>query len=738
MYVVNSDICFRAMESRRADPLCVLVLTVIVVIGTAMADDTPEKSGDHETTTKDGCRVRPGSHGVGVEVECSGLRLGYIPKDLPTDLRSLIMRDNNITRMSDYVLHNHSQLTSLDLSRNNLQGLGAHAFIGLSRLEKLDLTHNKLCMDNDTFPVGLFSGMTSLRRLTLTSNTCKTQHSEYPADALADLPALEYLSLTGIPVVRLGVGFSRLASLKTLVFAGQGCKMPVVRNVTFLSLMNAKLSHLCIKACHLETLEAGALKPLSRLKTLNLACNQNVNFRNVYAAIINVKNMTLNTLVVDDVTPTSLPLVKETFKHNAFTDVERLSIRANYITEVDVRMFRPLKRLTHINIGYNVIMRMLPEVNSTEALLSTLFGLNLDVVDISDTFTSMAVYRRRYCFREARPSEEDPPDPTEYFFRKPPSYADVDFSRPSRQQRIVASYHGKKDPVPIPPSVQVIYADNANVKASRGATFSVATYNDVVVLNISHNPHITRVGIVRGLRHCQVLDARNCSINTIRRGALSDMRMLKYLLLMDNNIGNNGHDLSGMFDGLSALETLDLSGNAISHIHASAFSSLSNLRSLSLSGNHLTSISFRFSGLRHLSVINLADNNIRYIAPWSKAKARSSHRCVFIDLCCNPVQVRNPFGCKNGVATCREATCRKGIYNDENNATSHSRANHITGMNETLMVSLVTTAAVSVAIMLFVIAVIVSNDHRRTRFIGWLRRFPRIGRYRQLDTSVEM
>ena len=292
------------MESRRADPLYLLVLTVIVVVGTAKAINTPGQYGDHETTTIDGCRVRPADHGVGVEVDCSGVRLGYIPKNLPTDLRSLIMRDYNITRLSDYVLQNHSQLTSLDMSRNNLQGLGPHAFIGLSRLEKLDLTYNKLCMDNDTFPVGLFAGMTSLRRLTLTSNTCKTQHSEYPADALAHLPALEYLSLTGIPVVLLGVGFSRLASLKTLVFAGQWCKMPVVRNVTFISLRNANLSYLCIKACHLETLEAEALKPLSRLKTLNLACNQNVDFRNVYAAIINVKNMTLNTLVVDDVTPT--------------------------------------------------------------------------------------------------------------------------------------------------------------------------------------------------------------------------------------------------------------------------------------------------------------------------------------------------------------------------------------------------------------------------------------------------
>ena len=160
---MKCGVCFIPMESRRADPLYVLVLNVIVVVGTAKAINTPEQYGDHETTTKDGCRVRPAGHGVGVEVECSGLRLGYIPKDLPTNMRSLIMRDNNITRLSDYVLQNHSQLTSLDLSRNNLQGLGAHAFSGLSRLEKLDLTYNKLCMNNDTLYLFVGSGCKTSR-----------------------------------------------------------------------------------------------------------------------------------------------------------------------------------------------------------------------------------------------------------------------------------------------------------------------------------------------------------------------------------------------------------------------------------------------------------------------------------------------------------------------------------------------------------------------------------------------
>ena len=51
---MKCDVCFRPMESRRADPLYLLVLTVIVFVGTAKAINTPEQSGDHETTTKTG------------------------------------------------------------------------------------------------------------------------------------------------------------------------------------------------------------------------------------------------------------------------------------------------------------------------------------------------------------------------------------------------------------------------------------------------------------------------------------------------------------------------------------------------------------------------------------------------------------------------------------------------------------------------------------------------------------
>ena len=634
-------------------------LFVIVIVARAVTTDgTRAPPGNQLTTTsRDGCRIQPADRGVGVNVDCSDLRLGYIPNDLPTDMHRLTMRRNNITRLNDYSLEKYTQLTSLDLSRNELRALDVHAFSGMSRLEQLDLTYNKLCLNNKTYPVGLFSGMTSLWRLTMTSNICNTRHTEYPAETLAQLSNLEYISLTGIPTSQLGEGFGQLTNLKSLVFAGQGCNMPVVRNMTFSNLRNVTLSHLCIKACRLRTMEAGALKPLPHLKTLNLACNQEVGFFQVYTAIKTATSMKLKTLVLDDVDPVAVALAKEHFEHNAFTDVERLSIRANYIMSVDVRICRPLKNLTDFNIGYNTITSMQPKVNSSEALFTTLFSLHLDVIDVSYVFGNISTYRRRYCFREAMSEEEDPPDPTEYFFRGRPPYDDLDYSRPRPPTKPLVSEMTKqeeKERLTIPPSIQIIYADNIGLKSSRTSTaaLNVTRDNDVVVMNVSGNPQFTAVGPFHGLRRCQVVDLRRCAIEYISPGALSDMPMLKYLFLMDNKIGKKATNLRGTFDGLPSLEVLDLSSNNISQIHASAFAGLTNLRTLSLRGNQLTSVSFDISGLRHLTTINLADNNINYIDPKFLADTKRMHIDVDVELRGNQRNTHHPWLVVGVIASC--------------------------------------------------------------------------------------
>ncbi|KAK2175254.1 hypothetical protein NP493_742g01038 [Ridgeia piscesae] len=605
------------MPPRAAAARRLLVFVVAIVAHGATTEGAVAPTGDQRiTTSKDGCRIQPARDGVGVDVDCAGLRLGHIPDDLPRHTSRLKMRRNNIIQLDGRPFEIYTELTSLDLSRNGLEYVGANVFAGVWRLEELDLTYNHLCMNKSTFSVELFSNMKSLRRLTMTSNAC-SQHVEYPDEALGKLTNLEFLSLTGIPTPRLGDGFGRLTKLKTLAFGGYTCNMPILKNETFYSLRNVKLSHLALKTCRLMTLEAGALEPLSHLTTLNLACNKMVKFINVYNAIIAVKDMKLKTIVIDDVEPDAMVLSQERFAHNAFTNVERLSIRANYIMEVDVRIMRPLKMLTHLNIGYNAIIAMRPALNSSEALFTTLFGLPLDVIDTSDVFTDLTVYRHRYCFREATSEDEDPTDPTEYFFRQPPPLVDLNFTRVRPSARPSAGHMTEKEEhkrLTIPPSIQVIYADHVYAvdAARKTAKLNMSTDNDIVVLNISYNP-FSAIGPIRGLHRLQLADISHCAVETITKGAFSDIRMLKYLYLNGNKIGTNGTNLKGAFDGLSSLEVLDLSGNAISQIHVSAFSSLTNLRVLSLQGNRLASVSFNISGLRHLTSLNLADNHITHI-----------------------------------------------------------------------------------------------------------------------------
>ena len=131
MYAVNCVVCFSTMPPRGSVSCCLFL--IVIVACAVMADGTRTPPGD-------GCRLQPADRDVGVNVDCSDLRLGYFPNDLPTDMRRLTMRRNNITRLNDYSFEKYTQLTALALSHNDLHALCVSAFSGLSRLQQLDLT----------------------------------------------------------------------------------------------------------------------------------------------------------------------------------------------------------------------------------------------------------------------------------------------------------------------------------------------------------------------------------------------------------------------------------------------------------------------------------------------------------------------------------------------------------------------------------------------------------------------
>uniref|UniRef100_A0A3B1KID2 LRRCT domain-containing protein n=1 Tax=Astyanax mexicanus TaxID=7994 RepID=A0A3B1KID2_ASTMX len=109
-----------------------------------------------------------------------------ILNQLPPNLTSLTISENNITMIKPQSFANLSSLLRLDLSRNNLLSLHRSTFYQLSSLEFLDLSSNFLL----NLP---FHSLTQLQHLDLSFNSLDS----LPLGLLDGLQALVWLSLAG-------------------------------------------------------------------------------------------------------------------------------------------------------------------------------------------------------------------------------------------------------------------------------------------------------------------------------------------------------------------------------------------------------------------------------------------------------------------------------------------------------------------------------------------------------------
>lgn len=108
-------------------------------------------------------------------------------------------------------------------------------------------------------------------------------------------------------------------------------------------------------------------------------------------------------------------------------------------------------------------------------------------------------------------------------------------------------------------------------------------------------------------RSLQVLKIKNNQLNSIPDGALTGMEKLRKLILSDNQLKLNSV-YQGAWMELSALTTLDLSGNALSHIPSDLPESLEYLY---LQSNHISSVpASSFEGTPNIKGIFLRFNRI--------------------------------------------------------------------------------------------------------------------------------
>ncbi|VDI69695.1 carboxypeptidase N regulatory subunit [Mytilus galloprovincialis] len=188
-----------------------------------------------------------------------------------TKLRHLNLNANPMKKISNHTFKDLTDLNILDLSNNGVQSLNENTFIGLNNLQVLRLNYNNLGYNTKQLPPGCFQPLESLKKLSVLENNPPGKVLStfiFPDKTVKDLKMLEILELdvNSDEERILGIGFSSLHNLSSLIFSGV-CNLSLF-NDTFK--YTPHLTHLSIKHCNVMFIETGTFSILTKLEYVQL------------------------------------------------------------------------------------------------------------------------------------------------------------------------------------------------------------------------------------------------------------------------------------------------------------------------------------------------------------------------------------------------------------------------------------------------------------------------------------
>uniref|UniRef100_A0A672UZJ3 Slit homolog 2 protein n=1 Tax=Strigops habroptila TaxID=2489341 RepID=A0A672UZJ3_STRHB len=144
----------------------------------------------------------------GSTVDCHGLALRGVPRNIPRNTERLDLNGNNITRITKTDFAGLRHLRVLQLMENKISTIERGAFQDLKELERLDLSENQI----QAIPRKAFRGAVDIKNLQLDYN----QISCIEDGAFRALRDLEVLTLNNNNITRLSVAsFNHMPKLRT-------------------------------------------------------------------------------------------------------------------------------------------------------------------------------------------------------------------------------------------------------------------------------------------------------------------------------------------------------------------------------------------------------------------------------------------------------------------------------------------------------------------------------------------
>ncbi|KAF7648690.1 hypothetical protein LDENG_00152910 [Lucifuga dentata] len=262
-------------------------------------------------------------------VECVEVNLQDVPQ-LSPNVTWLSLKSNEIRALSDYTFSENSALERLFLQNNSLQTISKNAFSGLYKLQKLFLSDNLI----SSLSPGVFRDLQQLQWLMLDHNPLRILSQ----DTFIGLQSLMYLSLVN-------------TSLQQLPPSSICQHMP---NVSWLDFDGNQI----------QTLDYSILRTCNKLEVLSLMDNRIRNvpentFQSLWKlADLNLSRNRIKELPKNTFKSLSKSLLKLNISHNPLhihpghfnhlSHLQSLALEGIEIPDIQIKMFLPMKNLSHI------------------------------------------------------------------------------------------------------------------------------------------------------------------------------------------------------------------------------------------------------------------------------------------------------------------------------------------------------------------------------------------------------
>ena len=206
-----------------------------------------------------------------------------------SSLETLDLSHNKLAFIGPGVLCNLTQLKQLVLNNNDLERIDEHMFSGLSSLQELDLDYNSSYFKG--IDAGALAHLSQLKKLVI---GCYTQQGKQPmslhAGMFRGLVSLQHLRLHNMAIERVEKdSLSHLSNLQCLRLHGN--RLSRVDKELLSGLDNLEL--LDFDENRIELIEDGSFTHMSKLKELNLRMNPHKRLdAQVLGGLVNLETLT--------------------------------------------------------------------------------------------------------------------------------------------------------------------------------------------------------------------------------------------------------------------------------------------------------------------------------------------------------------------------------------------------------------------------------------------------------------